>query len=61
MSITANYNRGINRAEGTWFPHQIAARAELEHDAEKCEAVFRKDHAKQQPRARTIHPNLIAI
>jgi len=33
----------------------------LKHDPEKCEAVFRKDHAQSKIQsAMPIHPNLIA-
>jgi hypothetical protein len=33
-----------------------------EHDPEKCEAVFRKDHAQTKSEsAMTIRPNLIAL
>jgi len=34
----------------------------LEHDPEKCAAVFRRDHAQTTTQsAMTIHPNLIAL
>ena len=34
----------------------------LVHDPEKCEAVFRKDHAQSKSQsAMTIHPHLIAL
>jgi hypothetical protein len=34
----------------------------LEHDAEKCAAVFRKDHAQTKGySAMMIHPQLIAL
>jgi len=34
----------------------------LEHDPEKCEAVFRKDHAQTaSSSAMTIQPDLIAL
>jgi hypothetical protein len=40
----------------------MAQRAALKHDPEKCEAVFRKDHAQTMNQsAMTIQPNLIAL
>jgi hypothetical protein len=40
----------------------IISSAGPEHDPEKCEAVFRKDHAQSKSQnAMTIQPDLIAL
>jgi len=40
----------------------MTALLRLKHDPEKCEAVFRKDHAQSRIwSAMAIHPNLIAL
>jgi hypothetical protein len=43
-------------------PGRRRADVRLEHDPEKCAAVFRKDHAQTTTEsAMTIHPDLIAL
>jgi hypothetical protein len=47
---------GFSRRKGASMPLM------LEHDPEKCEAVFRKDHAQTQSEsAMTNQPNIIAL
>jgi hypothetical protein len=50
---------GLSLIDATWFLPVRSWPANhcpaLEHDPEKCEAVFRKDHAQTKPKAR-IHP-----
>jgi hypothetical protein len=53
---------GTANASSSTNPKSTLQCERLEHDPEKCEAVFRKDHAQSKTSsAMTIQPNLIAL
>lgn len=53
--LPARRRQPFNRVQPAW--HRLL----LEHDPEKCVAIFRKDHSDKVLSAMAIHPHPIAL